>query len=231
MVVKNKGNNFDSIADRYDSSLPPHVVEHYLKKRIKFIKKYVRGKSILDVGCGTAMFAQCMETEGFEVTGLDSSQEMLDIAKKRFGGRLVKSFSDSLPFDNQTFDAVVSIAVFYHIADKEKISKTISEMVRVLRKSGVIIIWDHNPLNPYWPVIMKKVPQDTGEERLIPAAEIKSGLIKNGISQIKIFRKGFVPEFIPEWILPVFQILENMLEKIPIIDRFLLAHNIILAFK
>ena len=230
-MMQKSQNNFDLIADKYDSSIPLHIVEHYLKKKVGFIKKYARGRLMLDVGCGTGVLAQRLKKEGFEVTGMDPSQKMLDIAKERFGGHLIKGSSDSLPFENETFDCAVSIAVFHHIADEKKVFKTISEMVRVVKKGGVIIIWDHNPLNPYWPVIMKKVPQDTGEERLIPAAEIKGGLIKNGISRIKIFRKGFVPEFIPEWILPIFQFLERMLERTPFIGRFLLAHNVIVAFK
>ena len=230
-MMQKSQNNFDLIADKYDLSIPLYVVEHYLKKRVEFIKKYVRGRLILDVGCGTGMFAQRLKKERFEVTGMDPSQKMLDIAKERFDGQIIKGSSDSLPFENEIFDCAVSIAVFHHIADEKKVFKTISEMVRVVKNGGVIIIWDHNPLNPYWPVIMKKVPQDTGEERLIPAREIREDLLKNRIYKIKIFHKGFVPEFIPEWVLPFFQILENILENIPLLRNFLLAHNVILAFK
>ena len=41
-------------------------------------------------------------------------------------------------------------------------------MVRVARPGGRILVWDHNPRNPYWGRLMARVPQDTGEERLIP---------------------------------------------------------------
>ena len=45
-------------------------------------------------------------------------------------------------------------------------------MVRVARPGGRVLIWDHNPRNPYWANLMARVPQDTGEERLIGADEV-----------------------------------------------------------
>ena len=38
------------------------------------------------------------------------------------------------------------------------------------RPGGRVLVWDHNPRNPYWGRLMARVPQDTGEERLIPEA-------------------------------------------------------------
>ena len=44
------------------------------------------------------------------------------------------------------------------------------------RPGGRILVWDHNPRNPYWRMLMARVPQDTGEERLIPEDELLDGL-------------------------------------------------------
>ena len=52
-------------------------------------------------------------------------------------------------------------------------------MLRVLRSGGHLLIWDHNPRNPYWNFLMKRVPQDCGEERLIHKNEILSILAKH----------------------------------------------------
>jgi hypothetical protein len=45
-------------------------------------------------------------------------------------------------------------------------------MGRVVRPAGYVLIWDHNPLNPYWPILMKRVPQDHGDERLVSVWEL-----------------------------------------------------------
>ena len=49
---------FDSIAGEYDASLPPHVVEHYLDKRIAFVRSHCPPGPALDVGCGTGVLAE-----------------------------------------------------------------------------------------------------------------------------------------------------------------------------
>ena len=49
--------NFDRIAHEYDESLPPHVVEHYLAKRVRYIGEHCPSGRLLDVGCGTGVLA------------------------------------------------------------------------------------------------------------------------------------------------------------------------------
>ena len=49
--------DFDAVADAYDESLPEHVVEHYIDKRVTFIRQHVALGRVLDVGCGTGVLA------------------------------------------------------------------------------------------------------------------------------------------------------------------------------
>ena len=48
---------FDGIAHEYDEALPPHVVEHYLDKRVRYILDRCPAGKGLDVGCGTGVLA------------------------------------------------------------------------------------------------------------------------------------------------------------------------------
>ena len=176
--------HFDSLAYSYDSVTPRHIAEHYLSRRTTFITKQLpRPARILDIGCGTGRLASRLSIMGFEVTGLDFSAQMLKVARSR---NLVgaQGSVDCLPFADETFDASISIAVLHHLREEKLVRKAIQEMVRVTRKGGTIIVWDHNPLNPYWPVIMKKVPQDVGSERLVPVGEILGGLVDERIKEI-----------------------------------------------
>ena len=69
--------------------------------------------------------------------------------------------------DDDSFDLALTVAAMHHIAAPDAVHRTLAEMVRVTRPGGRVLIWDHNPRNPYWSNLMSRVPQDTGEERLI----------------------------------------------------------------
>src|SRR6188472_2053209 len=75
--------DFDAIADQYDESLPSHVVEHYLRKRLAFIRRHTRPGPTLDVGCGTGLLAERVAGAGYAVTGLDPSRGMIARLRRR----------------------------------------------------------------------------------------------------------------------------------------------------
>jgi hypothetical protein len=103
-------------------------------------------------------------------------------------------------------------------------------MVRVTRPGGHVLIWDHNPRNPYWPLLMRRVPQDTGAERLIPEEEIHSGLALGGATVVNTAQLGLVPDFAPAALLGAAARLERAAEATPGVRR-LCAHNVVLAVK
>ena len=108
--------------------------------------------------------------------------------------------------------------------------QTLAEMVRVSTPGGRILIWDHNPRNPYWGPLMARVPQDTGEERLIGEAEIFAGLRAAGARIVESRQLGFVPDFTPPRLIRAAAALERAAERTPFVRR-LAAHNVILATK
>ena len=92
------------------------------------------------------------------------------------------------------------------------------------------MIWDHNPRNPYWSRLMARVPQDTGEERLISEGELVAGLIAGGARVLRIDQLGIVPDFTPRAALPAAAALERLFERAPVVQRYS-AHNVIVATK
>jgi SAM-dependent methyltransferase len=223
--------HFDSIATVYDESLPAHVVEHYLRKRTAFIMEACPPGPALDVGCGTGALAQRLAGCGYQMTGIDPSDGMLEILRRRCPAvRAIKASGTSLPFDHDSFDLVLTVATLHHIADPEPVRQTLAEMVRVLRPGGRIVVWDHNPRNPYWGRLMARVPQDTGEERLIGEPEIISGLRQAGARTVGVTQLGLVPDFTPPALLGAAALLERLFEATPYVRRFA-AHNVVLATK
>jgi SAM-dependent methyltransferase len=223
--------HFDTIAEVYDEALPAHVVEHYLRKRTRYVVAHCpRGKG-LDVGCGTGVLASRLADAGYQMSGIDPSDGMLDVLRARTPGiEAVQASGTELPFDDDSFDLVLTVAVMHHIADPGDVRRTLAEMVRVARPAGRILVWDHNPRNPYWGRLMAKVPQDTGEERLIPEEEVTGGLRAAGAEILLSEQLGMVPDFVPPAALRAAAAAERAVERTPLVRR-LGAHNVVLAAK
>lgn len=221
--------HFDEIAAAYDTSLPGHVVEHYLNKRAAFVRRLVPRGSVLDVGCGTGLLAERLSVAGYQVVGIDPSEGMLAVMRDRTPEvEAVKGSGDELPFSSDCFDVVVTVATLHHIANGDRVRATLAEMVRVCRPTGRVVVWDHNPRNPYWPRLMARVPQDTGDERLIAEHEIVSGLVAAGAVVLQARQLGLVPDFTPPWALRGAAVAERVLESTPYLRR-VAAHNVVVA--
>lgn len=229
--MKSQESHFDAVAELYDEALPGHVTAHYLEKRVRFIVAHCPPGRALDVGCGTGVLAARLASCGYEMVGLDPSEGMLEHLRRGAPGvRAVQGSGSELPFADAEFDLALTVAALHHIADPAAVRETLHEMVRVVRPGGRILIWDHNPRNPYWPIIMKRVPQDQGDERLVPLEEILGGLTEAGAEPQLSAQLGLVPDFTPRRLLPAAAALERAAERTPLL-RERCAHNVVLAAK
>ena len=145
---------------------------------------------------------------------------MLEIMRARAPEvEAVKASGTSLPFEDDRFDLVLTVAALHHIADPADVRRTLTEMVRVCKPSGAILIWDHNPRNPYWSQLMARVPQDTGDERLIPESEIVSGLRPVGRRSRAAGSWGWCRTSRPPRALRAAAALERLFERTPVLQR------------
>lgn len=223
--------NFDRIAGVYDGSLPAHVVDHYLEKRARFVLEHCPRGPALDVGCGTGALAARLAELGYDMVGVDPSEGMLRVLEEKTSGvRAVRASGLALPFPDDSFDLVLSVAVMHHIAAADDVRRTLAEMVRVTRRGGRVLVWDHNPRNPYWRLLMARVPQDTGEERLVGVGELLRGLIEAGAEPLLVTQLGMVPDFTPRALIVAAAAAERAAERTPLLRR-VCAHNVVLASK
>ena len=105
-----------------------------------FVSLLSANASVLDIACGSGRDAKIFSEKGFSVTGVDLSEEMLQIAVTNCP--LVKfRLMDmrQLDFDSQYFDGVWACAALLHLPKKE-IPAVISEVSRVLRMGGIFYI-------------------------------------------------------------------------------------------
>jgi SAM-dependent methyltransferase len=224
--------HFDDVADVYDETLPNHVVEHYVAKRTRFVLSTCPPPArVLDVGCGTGALAARLTAYGYDMTGLDPSAGMLNQLQARSPAiNAVQGSATQMPFGDGEFDVSLSVATMHHIADAAAVRSALTEMVRVVRPGGRVIIWDHNPRNPYWPRLMRRVPQDRGDERLIPAEELVAGLEAGQAEPLLVTQLGMVPDFVPRRLIRVATAGERIAEQTPLLKR-ICAHNVVLAQK
>lgn len=224
--MRTQEQHFESIASGYDETIPSHVMAHLTRRRVELARSLVPLGRVLDVGCGTGRFLEALP-DHYGKHGVDLSDAMLERARAR-GLDVTRGDSAQLPFEEASFDLVTTFALLHHLVDPALVRATLREMCRVARPGGAVLVWDHNPLNPYWPLLMRRLPQDRGDERLVRAARIRSPLRESGMEDIHLRRLTFVPDFTPPSALPAAAVLERLLERIPVLN-LLGAHNVVVA--
>ena len=138
---------FDSISGRYDflNRFLSLGIDIYWRKLMVNRLKAMKPKTILDIATGTADVAIAMRKIGPEkIVGLDLSEGMLEIgrekvSKKGLGNliQLLKGDSEHLPYSENAFEAVT---VAFGVRNFENLLKGLSEMNRVLKPGGKVVI-------------------------------------------------------------------------------------------
>ena len=99
------------------------------------------GGRLLEVGCGTGLVLERLASHFDETVGIDLSPGMLEKASAR-GLDVHEASVEALPFEDNSFDAVVSFKVLAHV---DRIRTAALEMVRVLKPGGICIAEFYNP--------------------------------------------------------------------------------------
>lgn len=221
---------YQHVAHQYDQVFRPHVVGHYLRKRVGLVRALLPSGLVLDVGCGTGLLAAQLQAAGYHVVGVDLAPAMLGAARRRGLAAVFAAHSTALPFPDGAFDLALTVATLHHLETPERVAATIGELARVVRPGGLVLLWDHNPANPYWPIIMRRVPQDHGDERLVPLRELLDDCRAAGLVVEQAFRSGLLPDFLPAALYRPWTLLERAVEATPLLS-WLAAHNVVVARK
>jgi ubiquinone/menaquinone biosynthesis C-methylase UbiE len=113
-----------------------------LKKKVEEVGagESARRPTVLDVGCGTGIYLRRFLELGLEPSGVEPAPRMLDAARRANPGlRVEQGVATLLPFENASFDAATSIEVLRYL-DPVDIERSISEMLRVLRRGGFFFV-------------------------------------------------------------------------------------------
>lgn len=148
---------FSGIAARYDliNDLQSLGLHRFWKRRLVRLARVGPGDRALDVCCGTGDVALALARAGATVTGLDFSEPMLAVARRRAaaapdGTRIEFRQGDALrlPFPDRNFDAVT---ISYGLRNLADLAGGLREMWRVAKPGGRLLVLDFGkPDNAFW---------------------------------------------------------------------------------
>ena len=122
---------------------PSYIWRAGQDRRLKLILsaagEHLSGR-MLENGCGVGMYLQHLESHTGSIIGLEYDFPRAHKAHTR-SRNLVNAASEGLPFENGSFDAILSHEVLEHVIDDRR---SIEEMVRVLKSGGVILLFVPN---------------------------------------------------------------------------------------
>lgn len=104
-----------------------------------FVDTFPKNSIVLDAGCGNGKNMLYMQTKNINVIGIDFCGKLLNICKEKL---LNVKYADvrNIPFEDNTFDYVISIAVIHHLSIESDRRNTINEMLRVCKPNGKILV-------------------------------------------------------------------------------------------
>ena len=149
---------YDTIGIGYNTT---RKADKYISERIAHHLNPGKTGLYLDIGCGTGNYTDALQKKGYPFIGIDPSKEMLFRAKntnREIDWR--KGTGENTTLNNESVNGIIAVLTIHHWTD---ISKGFSEMYRVLKPDGRIVIFTSTPeqMNGYW--LNHYFPQMLGE--------------------------------------------------------------------
>ena len=164
-----------------------------------------RGR-LLDVACGPGVVTAALAPAAASIVAFDATEEMLEKARARCARAGLSNVefrtgdAEKLPFDDGSFDAVVTRLAIHHFAAPQR---AIDEMFRVLRTGGVAVIVDvissedavesglHNAIERL---------RDPSHVRMLPASELAARITRAGFRDVEHAAPWDMNRELEEWL-------------------------------
>jgi len=178
------------------------------------------GMKVLEIGCGTGFFTQEIVKKPVQVTAIDISPDLIEIARQNIIYQNVEFTIENaydMTFDDQTFDAVIGSSVLHHL----DIDQALKEIYRVLKPGGYIAFTEPNMMNPQIALqknipALKKALGDSPDETAFFIWNLRTKLKSFGFLEIEINPFDFLHPQIPGRMIKYIKPLTDLAEKIPV---------------
>lgn len=144
--------NIPSIEQQNVVDVYNKIVDDFSRTRYKvwpsiklFVESFPCNTKFLEIGSGNGK-NMLLRPDDFK--GCDISEEFVKLCQNN-GLNVIQADATDLPFDDDSFDATLSVAVLHHLSSIERRIKAISEMARVTKKGGKLLIevWSYENNN------------------------------------------------------------------------------------
>lgn len=164
---------FDEHGQQYNSSVNNALkftgtdVDFFTRVKVDYLfdlldKRFGKDStpSLLDIGCGVGNFHPLLSKRLRSVHGIDVSEASINIARTNNPQVTYSVYEgEHLPFDDETFDVTLAVCVMHHVPVQHW-QNFANEMKRVTKKSGMAVVFEHNPFNPLTMKVVNDCPFD-----------------------------------------------------------------------
>lgn len=227
-VESNPG--FDRFSETYRADLDEALrfsgqdADFFTRAKVRALGELVRRHvgepadvGLLDVGCGIGLTDTMLVHDFAHVTGIDISEPLVRQAADRNSQATYDIYPGGrLPYDDHAFDAVFTFCVLHHVPEPER-AGFVSELRRVTRPGGLVVIGEHNPLNPLTRFVVGRCAFDN-DAVLLGAGEATTLLREAGLEPVE---RRFVLVVPAE--RPLARKMDAWLGSIPIGAQYLVA--------
>lgn len=193
-------------------------------RRVEMLTRQISaGSKVLEIGCGTGFFTKELAKTHADITAIDISPDLLDVAQSEIKSKNVTFLLQNAyqtKFANETFDSVLGSSVLHHL----DIDKALKEFHRVLKKNGTLTFTEPNMLNPQIAVqknipFLKRMLGDSPDETAFFKWSITKKLKECGFLVKAITPFDFLHPSIPENAIPFFAPICDYAEKVPLVKE------------
>lgn len=229
---------YDAVVDELDTEqwlkagnsvrIPESRAAHYFVERkvdtAVDLSRLPPGSDVIEVGASLGQMSFLLAERFTRLVAVDLSKKSLYLAKKRADYYGVTNISfhqsdaeDLTSFADHTFDGAFSFSALRYAPNP---LRAIQEIHRVVKPGGTAVIDFPNKYCPWFGPIKKivGVPKHV-HDRLFSAAEVVRMMGEVGFSGIGHRHLLFTTRRLPDRLLPIFRVLDVILERLPLINR------------
>lgn len=181
------------------------------------------GMKVLEIGCGIGFFTKEIIKNPVQLTAIDISPDLIEIARKSILDSNVEFIIENayqMTFNDQIFDAVLGSSVLHHL----NVELALKEIYRVLKPGGYIAFTEPNMMNPQIAAersvpALRKALGNSPDETAFFIWSIRKKLKKSGFIHIDVKPFDFLHPKIPKGLIKFIKPITDIAEKTPLIKQ------------
>ena len=205
-----------------------------LEKRCRLFRSLLKGNqnNVLEIGCGTGLFTECIAHTDNQIYAIDISKDLLDKARKRVPSNVIFKVDNAhcSDFENACFDYILGSSILHHL----EVGPALKEIFRLLKPGGEFLFTEPNMLNPQIALqknipFIRKLAGDSPDETAFIRWSIRKRIKRLGFINVQVKPFDFLHPAIPSLLISVIKPISTWLEFLPLIRE--IAGSLIITAK